>query len=305
MTKLTTFLIRAFSKFSPDSGRAIDPVMIIKDAHISAPQKGIALTEDYTVSAFSLRRLLYFYHDPAKRCPIRSQWDSALTTTQSREMVSFSALEGCLSSKSHVTDFERMLDHPKASAIVRYHIDTYTDRVEDLADQVLRGSIDCAVYKDAPAKIMRQGWDGKMWLSNDGGSHRSAAIWHIDRAQGTERLLPALVETHDIDSKFKDLCAHHTILMFRPHNPSILHDHKAVFQNAGLTLARQEITPIEPHPQDWCLIIPASHPRHDALTAMMADAFDLSAWVRKACAPAPVKPAPGANATIDLLPRMS
>lgn len=277
----------------------------MQEAQIRPPLHDVRLNEDNTVSFFQLRRLFYFHHDTAHRCAVRSQWNTALETTRSAGTVSFGEIQGCLSSKSHVTDFLRMLDHPKSSANVRFHINAYTDRVEELADKVLNGTTDYAVAKGKPAEIMQQAWDNRMWLANSGGSHRSAAVWHLDRAHGHERILPAVIDTHSISADFQALCTTHSIWMFKPDKPAALHAHKAAFKGSGLLLSQQEVTPIEPIPQDWCLIVPKSDPRHAQLQSLMTNAFDLSEWVNQAHAkPAPVA-APASSPSRQSSPEMS
>jgi len=243
---------------------------------VGKPENGI--TEKY-IPYIELRRILFVHKDKSGKCPVRSKWSSALIETISDETIPFSHIKGCMSSKSDVTDFEEMKTHPQASSNVNFHINAFRGRVEELAEQVLNGSFDCAVYKGRPAKIIRQEWNGEMWLANDGGSHRSAAVWHIDQEQGRERLLTARVTTNSLSHHFLEQCKNYSIWLFKFQSKPEDIELSSELRRCGILLSAQSDGQFFGTPNDYCIIVRKDNPHHELIASYMRNAFHLSEWV--------------------------
>lgn len=122
-----------------------DVTQYLSSTHIAPPLN--AITGGY-IPYLELRRIFFIHADKKGDCPLRSSWKNALQETSSVESVSFQKIKGCVCSKSGLTDFELMRHHPKSSSNVNFHIKAYANRVDDLAEKVLNGTMDCAVYKN-------------------------------------------------------------------------------------------------------------------------------------------------------------
>lgn len=272
-----------FSK-STKAPPTFDPITYLATAPIAQPQNSIS--NDH-IPYLELRRILFIHRDRNCACPIRKQWNKALIETQEAEqsVVSFQNIKGCMSSKSGLTDFEQMRTHPKSLANVEFHIKTYAGREDELAEKVLNGTIDCAAYKDQPAHIVQQDWNKDMWIANDGGSHRTAAVWHLDREQGHNRLLPARISTKAVSPDFRAQCDQYSIWLFQLQSQQKSQEIVADFKKIGLLLSAQNDGLMWGDPHDLCLIVEKSDPRHDAIAATLKNAFCLSDWVQNAYAP--------------------
>lgn len=251
---------------------------------IEPPENAIS---DDAIPYLELRRILFIHRDRHNKCPIRGQWQTALVEKHSDEVIPFSEIKGCMSSKSDATDFELMRYNPKASANVGFHISAYYDRVEELADQVLNGTFDCAIYKGKPAKIVRQEWDSNMWLANDGGSHRSCAVWHIDKEQGNTRSLTAHVTTTSISPEFRNICHDHSIWLFKIQSHPDIHELISSLRQNEARLSTQSDGFLAGVAKDYCLIIRKDAPSYAKIAQVMGSAFDLSGWVNSIYSPYP------------------
>ena len=271
---LVPHFFRAKEKTAP-----FDVIKYLSTNQIEAPENTI--TNSY-IPYLDLRRIFFIHEARRSVCPIRSNWDKAIIETSTEAVVSFQDIKGCISSKSGLTDFEAMRHHPKSSGNVNFHISAYKDRVEELAEKVLNGTMDCAVYKDRPAKIVTQEWAPEMWLSNDGGSHRSAAVWHLDREQGRERLLPAQIKTNSLSPDFRNQCAENSIWLFKFQTRPNIHEICSKFKESGILLSVQSFSTTFSESPDLCMIVKKSDPRHAEIAAAMKQVFNLSEWVNEA-----------------------
>jgi hypothetical protein len=280
ISMLSFKFLSLFSLFSGASTKVEAPFDVEKffsTIEIEPPENTIA--GDH-LPYLELRRICFVHKDRNAHCPIRQKFTNALIETTSEEDIRFSEIKGCVSSKSGLTDFEQMRHHPKSTSNVNFHISAYSNRVEELAEKVLNGTVDCAVYKGRPAKIVRQEWDGVMWLANDGGSHRSAAVWHIDREQGRERLLPAArVTTNSLSPEFREFCNEHSVLLFKSSSMRDFNEARSNLKDEGILFFEQSDGFLSGVNRDYCVIIQKTNPQHDAVVNAMETAFNLSRWL--------------------------
>lgn len=106
--------------------------------------------------------------------------------TQCVETVLLSDIEGCLNSKEKDSRFASMAQ----AGDMPHYIQLWQDRSDELARQLLSKDLRGVTSAGEAAKIMRQSWDGQMWLANIDASHRTTTLWAVDQASGYKRSIP-------------------------------------------------------------------------------------------------------------------
>ncbi len=66
--------------------------------------------------------------------------------------------------------------------------------IQKAVTEVLHGTSDCVARKDTPVEVLRQAWDGRLYVRNNGGSHR-AAIWRWHRERQKLLMMDCAVAT--------------------------------------------------------------------------------------------------------------
>ncbi len=102
------------------------------------------------------------------------------------QKVILSDITGCLNSKELDSRFAHMAEYHD----MPHYISQWKERADELAEQLLSQDTRGVTEAGKPVHILRQSWDGQMWLSNIDGSHRATTLWAIDQAAGYRRPIP-------------------------------------------------------------------------------------------------------------------
>lgn len=269
-------LRRIFAAFMQKEPETPPLHALLAQVGAGAPARGWPDPDGGSIPALAGGRMLHDFYDPF--CPVRSAFrDVMARTPRGRESVSLQAVEGCTQSKSHLTSFEKM----RGGYSVREIIAKKGGDVESLAAGVFEGSGDCIARKDGNAQVFRQAWDRKQWFSNEGGSHRAAAVWALDRDAGRERMISCDIVEFDIAPRMKDICRTHSVFVFKARDSLPLLLHSRSMEGQGVLFHQAQ--------DDCCLIVPKAHPEYRAAKDALPFAFDFSAWAEN---PAAYHPAP-------------
>lgn len=240
------------------------------------PYVGFPFTAGFDIPCLRASKVLHQFYEA--RCPVRSTFDNVIERVETGEKtVLLSDISGCTASKTS-TSFAHMASL-KWFAEEAYK---YRDHIDDLAEKVLNGnydgSFDCLRYAGTNTRIFRQSWDGRMWFANEKGSHRTGAVWLLDREQNRERLIPSEIVDFRVHPAFKKFCETHSIFLFKAGNDSALLDLSVDLPKSDIILA----TPIgsfsSTQSSEWCLVLPKNNSRYDELCASLPSAFDFSDW---------------------------
>jgi hypothetical protein len=61
--------------------------------------------------------------------------------------------------------------------------------IDHIAASVVDAHDDCVSLRGHPIRILRQDWDGRMYVDQGGGSHRFSAVWRWHTERGIPRML--------------------------------------------------------------------------------------------------------------------
>jgi hypothetical protein len=102
---------------------------------------------------------------------------------------------GISASKSHIVRLDRLSRTGSVPDILATH------SVDELIKQVLHGLSDCVAREGESVSIVEQAWDGRLYVLNDGGSHRFAAIWRWHRENGRRLPMECSITTARISAE--------------------------------------------------------------------------------------------------------
>ncbi len=140
------------------------------------------------------------------------------------EILSLKDMYGCTHSKSPCGDFNAMrVARPIADEAA----------AATLANTIFAGRDDCIARQDEHADVIRQGWDGRQWFRNYGGSHRAAALHAFDQDRGIDRPIHCNVITVSPSPDLIALAETHHLFLVKNNNPERFYDLCAKFALPG------------------------------------------------------------------------
>lgn len=224
------------------------------------------------LNCYKARGALSFFYDDD--CPVRSHFKSVISEVAAgTHAVNLQAMTGCGNSKT-----ARTFSEMSRIGWFRELTEKNAGEVEKLANEVLNGTIDCAKYHDRNARVTRQVWDNRMWFGNDGGSHRTSAVWLIDKAAQRERLVTSEITDFDVNPKFRALCEDYSIFIFEPENYAALAENIHVLRGEGMIVGLNYLKFMTQNLTDTCIIIRKDRPDYAEIKSALDGSFDFSEW---------------------------
>lgn len=248
--------------------------LLINALRTSAIKKfdGFPLSQGVQIPCERARHTLRPFYDETH--PILSKFGRILDEVDmGTEAVLLDSVTGCAASKTS-TSFAYM-------AQLKWYAEKTEkskDKVEQLAEQVLNGTNDCVRFHGRNATVCRQAWDGRQWFVNYGGSHRTGAIWLIDKQNGNQRFVESDVKEFHINKDLRKFCEDNSIFLFGAENGTAFLDTFYALKDSDIVLAMTG-TFLTSHPTDICLVISKAHPFYADIRQALAQGFDFSDWV--------------------------
>ncbi len=148
--------------------------------------------------------------------------------------------------------------------------------IDAVAKAVIGGFIDCVSREGDPVEAIRQAWDGRLYVLNDGGSHRFSAVWRWHQEHDAARILDCAVRTVSVSAETVEAATSNQYWMCDSAGERSLHDlERTGFHiRTGIDVYRL----IEP---TYIVGYPRSHPIARHIDSMMATvgALDFSSFV--------------------------
>jgi hypothetical protein len=187
---------------------------------------------------------------------------------------------GITASKSHIVPLSALSRTWSVDDILAERQD-----VEDLVRAVLQGNFDCVARNGQPVRVVEQEWDGRLYVSNDGGSHRFAAIWRWHREQERPLMMDCAISKARLSSSTLDAVTQNHYWILTVETPWTL---QLLLDLAGdqslIAEAQQRYSGIAVRDLghgECCVAYPRLHPKASVLDDWLADGFalDLSSAV--------------------------
>ena len=181
------------------------------------------------------------------------------------------SMHGISASKSHIVPLSA-LSH--TSGVEKIMV---TRDVQDLIGEVLHGFSDYVARGDEPVRVDEQEWDGRLYVVNNGGGHRFAAIWRWHREHDKPLVWDCAVTTHTLDpdtiqavtrnhywlADFDDCLSVHELLAMVGVR-SLFADRQRAQDSVPIRGLRSDFTPF--HHPCFCLAYPRDHPFQPVLS---------------------------------------
>lgn len=233
---------------------------------------GFPLNQGVQIPCVRARHALYPFYD--EKHPILSKFRQIIDEVDmGSEAVLLDSVNGCAASKTS-TSFAYMAQLKWYAEKTRQN----KDKVEQLAEQVLNGTDDCVRFCDRNATVYRQAWDGRQWFVNYGGSHRTGAVWLIDKQNGTQRFVESDVKEFRLNEDFKELCKDNSIFLFEAENAASFLDAFYGLKDSDIVMAKNGPF-LTSRPNDFCLVVSKANPFYADIRQALAEGFDFSDWV--------------------------
>jgi hypothetical protein len=197
---------------------------------------------------------------------------------------------GICASKSHIVPLAELSQTASIDDILAER------DVKVLIDEVLYGSIDCVARAGQPVDVREQVWDGRLYVSNDGGSHRFAAIWRWHREQGQPLMKDCAVRGVSLAAGTVEAVASHRywllVLECEPEAYGILSvagvrslipDHARKGRGIPLRFLDSDFVGGGQRSPECCIAYPRNHPLAEVLDEWLeaSPALDLSEVILK------------------------
>ena len=202
------------------------------------------------------------------------------------ERLDLRGIYGICNSKSSIVPLALLSQTLSVSDILAKH------DVQKLIQEVLHGTIDYVAAKGNPVQVVRQAWDGRLYVANSGGSHRFATIWRWHREHKQPLMIDCAISTARLSEVTLSAVRRRRYWLMR-----LQHDIKArqVLNAAGdrrLVSQRKRpggiplrflLTPGERinRTTECCIAYSREHPMTDVVDAWLGSnpALDLSAYI--------------------------
>jgi hypothetical protein len=197
------------------------------------------------------------------------------------EQVDIRNIYGICASKSHIVPLASLGQTRSVNDILAKR------DVQKLIREVLHGTIDYVAYEGDPVKVVRQAWDGRLYVVNSGGSHRFAAIWRWHREHERPLMMDCIISTAQLSKVTLNAVAKRRYWLMRL--PDIL-EAIQILNAAGDRHLFSQHNRLDGIPvrflgtleaTDCCVAYPREHPMADVVDAWLelSPALDLSAYI--------------------------
>ncbi len=197
------------------------------------------------------------------------------------EQVDIRNIYGICASKSHIV--------PLASLGQTWSVNDILGKrdVQKLIREVLHGTIDYVAREGDPVTVVRQAWDGRLYVVNSGGSHRFAAIWRWHREHEQPLMMDCIISTVRLSKVTLDAVAKRRYWLMRMHN---IMEAIQILNAVGDRQLFSQHNRLDGIPirflrtlgaTECCVAYPREHPMADVVDAWLelSPALDLSAYI--------------------------
>ncbi len=129
-----------------------------------------------------------------------------VTDVQKGQVIDLRDMFGCCASKSPFADYNELangLEVPENSQEANY-----------IYKKVFQGRGDHIARHGENASVVQQAWDDNKWFVNEGGSHRSAALWRYHLQNNIARLIKCDVEHISVNPAFTKFSSNNDMWIF-------------------------------------------------------------------------------------------
>ncbi|NRA89621.1 MAG: hypothetical protein HRU43_00530 [Simkaniaceae bacterium] len=238
-------------------------IYLINASEITMPSKELFLREK-KMPYEKIRELL----ECCLGYKYRSLTEETFAKTSKTEKIKFRDMTGINATKNSYTDFHAM----------KVEIPRTGEEALKLHKQIFHGDYDCIAYKNEKAIVYRQFWDGAKWFSNNGGSHRAAALYQYDTKNNVDRPISCNVKTLEISTSIRQFALKHSIWICRAINSGAMYsalqkikDNETLHEQIDLNFLESD---------NYAIVISKTSFLHKKLSKFLEDkSFDFSEWL--------------------------